>query len=86
MTRKFVVIPENGMPIPTIAHRIANARELANMSQEDLARALFTDLGLIHRLESGVQKPSVAMCGQLADVLHVDATLFMEGEQSKPRN
>jgi transcriptional regulator with XRE-family HTH domain len=63
--------------------RLRQARELKQLSQEDLATRIGTTKQQIYRYESGVNIPSADVLGQLAQTLEVSAD-YLVGLVSEP--
>lgn len=53
----------------TLASNIKEARQIKNVSQEQLAEMIDVNQAFVSQLERGVRVPTVAMLEQIADVL-----------------
>lgn len=75
------------MPNPfyqAVGSRIRAVRELAGLSQDQLAEAAGTNGDFVGRVERGLQNMSLMTIGRLAIALEVAPSLFFEGVVPQP--
>lgn len=64
--------------MPSIADNIKRFREMAGMSQDDLAEAASVNRVTLAKYEAGKSVPGANVLSRLADVLHVSADALLK--------
>lgn len=68
--------PRDTKGIKTVGTNIRKYRKLQNLSQQDLANLLDTDLSQVNRIELGKINTTVSMLYAIAEILKVETYKF----------